>query len=58
MIVLNSILIIVLVAFSVKDAKKIRSLEKMAESREKYIRLLDERAREERIKKNNQFNNK
>ena len=58
MIVLNSILIIVLVAFSVRDTKKIRSLEKMAENREKYIRLLDKRAREERIYKNNQFNNK
>lgn len=54
MIVLNSVLIIVLVAFSVKDTKEIRSLRKMAENREKYIQLLEKRAREERIYKNNQ----
>tara|TARA_R110000796_G_scaffold86796_1_gene187664 strand:+ start:575 stop:751 length:177 start_codon:yes stop_codon:yes gene_type:complete len=58
MIVLNSILIIVLVAFSVKDTKEIRSLRKMSESKDKYIQLLERRAREERIRKNNQFNNK
>ena len=58
MIVLNSILIIVLVAFSVKDTKEIRSLRKMSESKDKYIQLLEIRAREERIRKNNEHNNK
>ena len=56
MIVLNSILIIVLIVFSIKDTKKIKSLEKMAENRDKYIQLLEKRAREERIYKNKQFN--
>jgi len=58
MIVLNSILIIVLIVFSIKDTKKIKSLEKMAENRDKYIQLLEKRAREERIYKNKQSNNK
>ena len=58
MILLNTILIIALVAFSVRDTKEIRSLRKMSESKDKYIQLLERRAREERIRKNNQFNNK
>ena len=58
MIVLNSILIIVLIVFSIKDTNKIKSLEKMAKNRDKYIQPLEKRAREERIYKNKQSNNK
>ena len=57
MIVLNSVLIIVLVVFSIRDTKKIRSLEKMTENRDKYIRHLERTAREERVYKNKQNNN-
>ena len=38
--------------------KKISSLEEMSESKDRYIALLEKRAREERIYKNKQFNNK
>ena len=37
---------------------KIRGLKKMALTREKYIATLEERLRQERIWKNEQFNNK
>jgi heme exporter protein D len=56
MIVLNLIVMIVLVVFSIKDTREIKSLEKMALKREEYIKLLEKRNREDRIYKNNQFN--
>lgn len=58
MIILNIIVILGLVIFNIKDTRKIESLERMSRSKDKYIQLLESRAREERIRKNNQFNNK
>ena len=58
MIVLNLLLIVVLIGFGLLDRKKIKSLEKMALNRDKYIALLEKRNREDRIYKNEQFNNK
>lgn len=53
MIALMSIVTIgMFIIVSILDTKKIRSLEKMAENRDKYIQLLERRAREERIYKN------
>lgn len=39
-------------------SKEIKSLKKMSKSKDKYIALLEKRAREERIYKNEQFINK
>ena len=57
MIALMSIVTIALfIIVSILDRKEINSLKQMGESREKYIALLEKRARDERLDKNKAFN--
>ena len=57
MITLMSIVTIALfIIVSILDRKEINSLKQMGKSREKYIALLEKRARQERLDKNKAFN--
>ena len=57
MIALMRIVTIALfIIVSILDRKEINSLKQMGESREKYIALLEKRARQERLDKNKAFN--
>ena len=55
--ILSIVTIVMFTIVSILDSKEIKSLKQISLSKDKYIALLEKRARDERIKKNEEFNN-
>ena len=54
--IMSIVTIVLLIIVNYLDSREIKALRQMGESKDKYIALLEKRARNERIAKNEEFN--